>query len=449
MKKVLLGLGAVAIAVAVVPMFAAFEAHVINVTAKIENALAVNTEPIHFGTVFPQEQLDRTVRIVLSESFMDEPRVDDVQYFLRQKPKCGITSADGTVLDETSTTSGHPTQGPDDVPFIDCGEPPRQLQPGEIWGSLPLLCPYLSKHPISSETDPSENDGALDAFHEIGHWVGHQWVWNDVKGYLAKSARDVVDVWNLDLKVPCFGGHCAQDWEEFVHDINPDADPDLYVQPITDEHKIFGCDLWIEVNGVSMSTDRIGCLGKADVMLTLDRSGSISSDELATLKNAAKAFVGALDMSADGVHAGMVSFSSTSTLDVHLTDASSTVATAIDLLISGGTTNLEAALQQATGELANPGDGHDRADGESPDFIVLITDGAPTTSNTGGDHAANAAAAAAAAKAAGITIYVVGVGTTADTTAYLKTIASSDAHYFDAADFDALQAILKALTTCS
>ena len=29
------------------------------------------------------------------------------------------------------------------------------------------------------------------------------------------------------------------------------ADPDQYVQDIADEHKVFGCDLWVEVSGVS------------------------------------------------------------------------------------------------------------------------------------------------------------------------------------------------------
>ena len=56
---------------AVIPMFAAFEAHVINVTARIENALSVNTDPISFGTVFPQEELDRLIRLSLSKSFED------------------------------------------------------------------------------------------------------------------------------------------------------------------------------------------------------------------------------------------------------------------------------------------------------------------------------------------------------------------------------------------
>ena len=38
-KKIVLGLAAAGTALAMLPMLAAFEAHVINVTARIENAL--------------------------------------------------------------------------------------------------------------------------------------------------------------------------------------------------------------------------------------------------------------------------------------------------------------------------------------------------------------------------------------------------------------------------
>jgi len=54
--------------------------------------------------------------------------------------------------------------------------------------------------------------------------------------------------------VPCFGGYCAQDWADFVHEFNSEANPDDYTQPIANEHKTFGCDLWVEVSGISTTT---------------------------------------------------------------------------------------------------------------------------------------------------------------------------------------------------
>lgn len=451
-KKIALGLVALVAVAASVVGLSAFEAHVINVTAKIENALRVETTEIDFGTVFPQEQLDKPLEVALSQSFLDEDRVDDVEYVIRQKPKCAVTTAGGTQLENFPTATGHVNvDSATGEVTIDCGPAPAGMPTTNAnWGVLPSLCEYVSKHPDNRP----ENDGSLDSFHapytivkDDNDLYGIRW--NDTKGHLAKLQQDIQDLWTIDLAVPCFGNHCAQDWEAFVTGINASATPaSQWVQPIANEHKIFGCDLWIEVFGISLP-GLIPCGEDADLMLVLDRSGSVSA-EMPTLIAAAKGFVDALAPATPGAHVGMVSFASTasSPIDAHLTDDGAAVKAAIDLLVSSGLTNLEDALLDATAELANPGDGDDRADGDSPDFIVLITDGAPTASNTGGDHSANASAAATAAKAAGITIYVVGVGTTSDTADYLKTIATSAGHYFDATDFAALAAILDALVDC-
>ena len=245
-------MGSIGIAVALVPLFAAFEAHVINVTARIENALLVKTDPISFGTVFPQEHLERPLEVWLSDSFKTELRVDDVNYFIRQKPKCGVTTNDGKTL-AGPTGTGHvipnvATPAPDDY-TIECGPAPRPLVQGETWAVLPSLCPYLSKH---GDNAP-DNDGDMPPFHQPFTVNVDEVLWNDTKGRLAKSEQDEHDRWIIDLAVPCFGGHCAQDWAKFVHDHNPDpaVNPDDYDQDIANEHKIFGCDLWVEVSDVS------------------------------------------------------------------------------------------------------------------------------------------------------------------------------------------------------
>lgn len=411
----------------------AFEAHVINVTAKIENALFVPTQELEFGTVFPQEAFDKTFDVRLSDSFQEEGRVDDIEYVLRQKPKCADDPDNPKEFSQVTEEGG----------VFKCKNPDHEM--------LPLLCPYLSKSEITQDGQETENDGEpIKAFHGLpGDWTLATTLANQVKGKLIKSAQDISDTWNIDLKVPCFGNHCAQDWEEFVLGINASSTPADYVQPIENNHKVFGCDLWLEVFGVSLPPT-IGCEEKADVMLVLDRSGSIDDPEEATLKTAAKAFVDALAPSADTAHLGQSSFGTTGSLDVHLTEVGATVKAAIDALTTPDEsfTNLKEGIELAKGELDNPGDGHDRADGDSPDFMVIITDGAPNRP-VPATAEADAKAAADAAKAAGVTIFVVGVGTTADTALFLKDdIASSAAHYFDAADFGALEAILKALVDC-
>lgn len=191
------------------------------------------------------------------------------------------------------------------------------------------------------------------------------------------------------------------------------------------------------------------CEKKPDVMLVLDRSGSINATELATLKTASKAFVDALSPNTNTAHVGMASFATNATLDKHLTANGTDVKTGIDALTTGGFTNLFEGLSLADNELANPGDGHDRTDVSSPDFVVVVTDGEPNRplpSNT-----ANTVAAAEAddLRAHGVSVYVVGIGVTPANETFLKTdIADDEDHYFAASDFDDLQAILQEIANC-
>ena len=87
-KKIIASVALVATIAVSAAMFAAFEAHVINVTAHIENALYVHPDEIAFGTVFPQEYVERQITIQMSESFGSEERVDDIEYVIKQKAKC-------------------------------------------------------------------------------------------------------------------------------------------------------------------------------------------------------------------------------------------------------------------------------------------------------------------------------------------------------------------------
>ena len=82
LKKIILGLVAIVITVGGVAAMSAYEAHIINVTATIENGLSIIPEEIIFGTVFPQEHLFRNLNIRLSDSFLAEGRVDDISYAL-------------------------------------------------------------------------------------------------------------------------------------------------------------------------------------------------------------------------------------------------------------------------------------------------------------------------------------------------------------------------------
>jgi len=72
MKKVILILTAIVLVASGVAAVSAYEAHVINVKAHVENALSVDTANVEFGTVFPQEWIVSHREVKLSDSACDE-----------------------------------------------------------------------------------------------------------------------------------------------------------------------------------------------------------------------------------------------------------------------------------------------------------------------------------------------------------------------------------------
>ena len=181
----------------------------------------------------------------------------------------------------------------------------------------------------------------------------------------------------------------------------------------------------------------------ADVMLVLDRSGSINSTELGQLKTAAKLFVDDMGLTPAGIHAGQTSFATTGSLDHILSSDSVTLKATIDALISGGFTNLKAGIDLASGELAG---GNDRPDGTSPDKMVIITDGHPNRPFPSGTADDVAAASATAFKIGG-EIFVVGVGSDVNT-AYLQSIATNAGHYYSVSNYSGLEEVLEDLNVC-
>lgn len=228
MKKGLLIVGAFAIVLATVPMFAAFEAHIINVTAQIENALSVTPDEIMFGTVFPQEKLYSNILIAMSQSFLDEPRTDDINYVIKQKPKVREQYDPYDLVPGTDMTYHEYCLNEAPIDPADVGNPENSYY--EI--CYPNLCGQLSKHPDLLR-DNGGNDDNLDSPHDPNIVVN---------GRLAKSEDDTEDGWVIDLVVPGFKGMVDQQYTEAVY--GPLLDPRM-------EHETFGCDLWIEITGIS------------------------------------------------------------------------------------------------------------------------------------------------------------------------------------------------------
>ncbi len=169
-----------------------------------------------------------------------------------------------------------------------------------------------------------------------------------------------------------------------------------------------------------ISVDRIDCQGTlqvtlaltaapdisanpTDIVLVLDRSGSMAGDPLANMKAGANRFIDIIDESTDGSqdgnigsgsHIGIVSFADTATTNAQLITSVATLKAAVNALTAGGSTNHADAFSKAMA-LFNPMSSNHKV-------IVMFTDGKTTTG-------APPAPVAAAARAAGIVIYCIGL----------------------------------------
>ncbi len=130
-------------------------------------------------------------------------------------------------------------------------------------------------------------------------------------------------------------------------------------------------DVWIEFGGIDASLCP-AVRRSLDVMLVLDRSGSMSGQKIADAKTAAKSFVDKLNGTYD--QAGLVSFSTTATLDQQLLIMNSTNKTTlkgkIDSLSASGYTNIGDAISAATTELVSA-----RSRASAAKIQVLLSDG--------------------------------------------------------------------------
>lgn len=140
-----------------------------------------------------------------------------------------------------------------------------------------------------------------------------------------------------------------------------------------------------------------------DIVLILDRSGSMAGSPLANLKSGAKKFIDIIDEATDsaqdgqigyGSHIGIVSFAGTAAQDTQLITSVSDLKDAVNALSANGSTNHADAFTKAL-QLFDPASANSKV-------MVMFTDGRTTS---GG----NPNPVAAAAKAQGVTIYCIGL----------------------------------------
>lgn len=198
------------------------------------------------------------------------------------------------------------------------------------------------------------------------------------------------------------------------------------------------------------------CATPVDVMLVLDRSGSMASDgtnpsqPLTKAKDAAAAF--ASQLSSDD-QAGYVSFATnvTEPIEEPLTKNLPDVAAAIhgtEIATSGlQETNIAGALVSARAELSTQ-----RARKGAKQAIVLLTDGSPTDPKNPNDAEDKqypyqmATQVATDLKSRGISVYTVGLGEDIDAN-FLKSLATHPEYYFAAPTGDQIFAAYREIAS--
>jgi Ca-activated chloride channel family protein len=140
-----------------------------------------------------------------------------------------------------------------------------------------------------------------------------------------------------------------------------------------------------------------------DIVLVLDRSGSIAGTPLANMKAGANTFIDIIEEATDGTkdgvigsgsRIGVVSFADTALVNAQLITSVTTLKNAVNALTAGGLTNHADAFSKAA-QLFDPNSSNQKV-------IVLFTDGNTTTGLP-------PAPVAAAAKADRILIYCIGL----------------------------------------
>jgi hypothetical protein len=170
LKKAVLIVSALMLVLSGVAAVSAYEAHVVNVKAHVENALIVSQD-VDYGITFPEMILQEEVYIGLSDSFLsvNQTRLSDLEYALYWTPK--LISEHPGALDPDCDGYFEPI-----YPFIVASHESGETQDGMLPGSPPA---------------------SWDALPEPAGY--YKWGW----GHLHR-AGDQSDIWHLQFHVPVF-----------------------------------------------------------------------------------------------------------------------------------------------------------------------------------------------------------------------------------------------------
>ncbi len=218
--------------------------------------------------------------------------------------------------------------------------------------------------------------------------------------------------------------------------VTPPLPPDLSCQILVDKT---AAPTYLRLGEMTQVTLTLGgtcpqSSEKADIVLVVDRSNSMTGDKIVAARESVVAFVDEMDLVRDRV--ALVSFQSTPRLDVPLTQNREAMISAAGGLVAEGGTNIHDAIDMAMNQLVTSSRWGDPF---VKPIIVLMTDGVPF------DITGLATVAAAdRARYADITMFTIGLGE--DVNPNLLTVLATDpAFYFFAPTAEELEAVYETI----
>ena len=180
------------------------------------------------------------------------------------------------------------------------------------------------------------------------------------------------------------------------------------------------------------------CFPAVDVMLVIDRSGSMAGQKYNDARQACSNFVQNLNFSANADQAGLASYNSAATLDQKLTNSLQALDQSIHSIpAAAGNTSISLGLHTAQAELVSA-----RHNPQALPVLILLSDGLPT----GTDTKSNALYNATLAKDAGTLVFTVGLGSDVDPV-LMAGIASAPEDYFFTTNSSQLSVLFNAIST--
>lgn len=136
----------------------------------------------------------------------------------------------------------------------------------------------------------------------------------------------------------------------------------------------------VGVGAVPVASSGVAQQNKVEIMLVLDRSGSMAGKPIADLKKAARSFLDFFTETQDRDKAGLVSYATSARVDRPLgTDYVAPMKAAIDAMAGNGHTNAEDAIAQAGGPQGFTDQTGVPDDQRIQQFLIFFSDGRPNS----------------------------------------------------------------------